>query len=268
MKKQILLFLFINFISSCTSQNWEGKVEIDSTLDEVSAIETTKQSNYHWVIQDAGNDNILYGLDKENGDVVKEIEITNAKNKDWEELSKDEQGNLYIGDIGSNSKKRNKFTIYKIKADSLENNKSKAETIEFKLPNKKDEKDFEAFFLFKKNFYVFSKEEDETFVYKIPNIIGEHKAVFLKKINLKAKNSKVTSADISPDGDKIVLLNHNRIWLLEDVEIENFNYSNLTKIEFNHDTQKEGICFSDDYTILITDERHDDDSFIYTYKLE
>ena len=40
--------------------------------------------------------------------------FTNALNIDWEDLTSDSIGNIYIGDFGDNKKERKTYVIYKV----------------------------------------------------------------------------------------------------------------------------------------------------------
>jgi uncharacterized protein YdgA (DUF945 family) len=62
-----------------------------------------------WVIEDSGNANKIYGLNQ----TRKNITIRMLK-IDWEEITKDKEGNLYIGDFGNNENKED-LCIYKTK---------------------------------------------------------------------------------------------------------------------------------------------------------
>ena len=65
-----------------------------------------------------------------------------------------------------------------------------------------------------------------------------------------------------------MLLNHEKLWLLSNFEGDNFFEGKITQVPFNHDTQKEGICFKNNTTVLITDEQHKNDGGnIYEFSL-
>ena len=100
--------------------------------------------NCRSTIEDSGNDSNLFGLDS-SGKIVKKITITNASNIDWEDLTSDAQGNIYIGDFGNNNEKREHFRILKINHNDLDSETAEAEIIDFTVPKKKYSKDFEAF---------------------------------------------------------------------------------------------------------------------------
>jgi hypothetical protein len=249
-----LLMLFL--LTSCSAGF--GKLEIvanmSSSLTEVSAIESIPNSKLIWVIEDAGNKNHLYGLNAQ-GTIIKEIIINNAKNVDWEDLTSDSFGNLYIGDFGNNKGKRDTFTIYKMVDPESKSTHSDAEIITFKLPNGIKSQDFESFFLFNDYFYLFSKNKKKSILIKVPNQIGNHTAKLVTEFSLDGKNTKVTSADISNDGKTVVLLNHDKLWKLAHFETDQFFGGTKEVMPFEHNSQKEGICFKNNTSVYITDEK-------------
>ena len=170
---KVSVLIIVYFIFSCNKGKLKVITDLPSSLPEISAVEKLRNSNILWVIQDAGNNNHVYGLNR-HGKIVKDIKVTNAKNVDWEDLTSDSLNNLYIGDFGNNSKKRKQFEIYKISPKSK--SKIEAEIISFKLPKKIDSRDFEAFFLFEGYFYIFSKETKKFITLKVPNKPGKHVA--------------------------------------------------------------------------------------------
>lgn len=237
---------------SCNTGKLDVVTDLPSSLKEASAIEKVVNSDLLWTIEDSGNKNNIYGLDLD-GNIVKDIDISNSSNIDWEDLTSDDDGNLYIGDFGNNSKNRDDFTIYKV--SDLSSEKTKAERINFLLPKKVKSKDFEAFFLLENHFYIFSKENKSCMLFKVPNRIGKHTARLAFEFNLKGKNLKITSADISDDGKTLILLNHDKLWKISDYNGDNFFEGNIQELEFDHNSQKEGICFKDANSVYITDEK-------------
>ncbi|MFN5417228.1 MAG: hypothetical protein ACK5B9_09240, partial [Flavobacteriia bacterium] len=69
-------------------------------------------------INDGGNKPILFVLNFK-GEIIHEVNIKDAKNKDWEDLTIDDQGNIYIADIGNNLNQRKDLCIYKVNSDSI-----------------------------------------------------------------------------------------------------------------------------------------------------
>lgn len=253
---RLIILLFI--LTSCNTGKLKLLGSINSGLKEVSAAELVNDSNLVWVIEDKGNTNNLYGLTFK-GTIEKSIDIINASNDDWEDLTSDMYGNIYIGDFGNNHKKRQNFTIYKVLKNDLKKENAKAKKIQFTLPKKKDSRDFEAFFLLNNQFYIFSKEHKETTVYRVPNIEGIHRAEFVLNHKFKSKHIRITSADIASDGT-IVLLNHKKLWKLSNYEGDQFFSGTIETLDFDHNSQKEGVCFfPKEKNILISDERNGPD---------
>lgn len=266
LKRLIFLVLIVTSCQSIGQLKFEA--DINNALTEVSAVETTRQSDLLWVIEDAGNSNTLFGLNAE-GSIIKSIYISNAKNEDWEDLTTDNQGNIYIGDFGNNNEKRKKFQIYKVHHDELDKASATAEIIEFTMPKDEDSKDFEAFFLHKNHFYIFSKEPKTFRVLKVKNEIGTQRAKLHTEHNLNGKDNKITSADISEDGKTIVLLNHDKLWKLSDFKADDFFSGKIEEQNFDHNSQKEGVCFNTKKKVLITDERNGSEGGnIYRFNLD
>lgn len=260
----ILTLLFL----SCNTGKLDIVASIDNKIDEASALEIVKGSNLLWTIEDAGNKNHLFGLNYK-GNIKKKIKITNAKNTDWEDLTSDTLGNIYIGDFGNNSKKRKNLTIYKVNIDTLTTNTTTAKTISFTLPRNLEPEDFESFFLLKNNFYIFSKNQKKNLLLKVPNKVGSHTAELITKFKLDGKQTKVTSAAISPDKKTIALLNHDKLWKITNFKSDNFFEGDIEELKFEHNSQKEGICFKDDNTVYISDERSKNKaSYIYSFNLK
>ncbi|WP_296380546.1 hypothetical protein [Winogradskyella sp.] len=254
LKRLIFLLLIVSSCESYGRLTIEG--DITNSLTEVSATEVCPNSDIVWTIQDSGNSNNLFGLN-EKGHIVRNIDISNTKNIDWEDLTSDSDCNIYIGDFGNNSKKRETFRILKINHNDLINSSATAQIIEFTLPNKVESKDFEAFFLLNNSFYLISKENKKFSVFMVPNKIGKHKAILRSNYNLKGKGNKITSADISDDGKTIVLLNHDKLWKISNYQSDDFFSGDIEKRSFKHNSQKEGVCFKTNSKVLLTDERNE-----------
>jgi len=250
---------------SCNTSKLKTVASVDSDLKELSGIEIIPNSELLWSIEDSGNPNTLYGLNTD-GQIIKNITISNAKNRDWEDITCDKKGNLYIGDFGNNSKKYKRFHIYKV--SYLQNKETNAETVTFELPKDMKSKNFEAFFLWENSFYLFSKESKKIALLKVPNRIGKHTAKLISTFRLEGKNNQITASDISEDGKKVVLLSRDRIMLFSDFETDNFFDGKIDYLNFEHDSQKEGVCFKNNNTLFITDEsNHLEGGNIYEFNL-
>jgi len=260
----VLLFLF----NSCSGHGQLDLIaDLPHVLKEVSGIQTVKNSELIWMLNDGGNSNRIYGITR-NGKLKKEIMI-NAKNHDWEDLTTDDKGNLYIGDFGNNHNARKNLVILKINSEDLSNTKNvDIERIQFYYPNqykfppKKKQLyfDTEAFFFYNDNIYLFTRSRvkgdyGKTSLYKIPATKGNHAATFISEFSsCNDLKCSITSATMSNDKKRIVLLSGNALLLFTDFEDDDFFSGKATQLPFNHTSQKEGVCFKNNNTLYITDE--------------
>lgn len=243
---------------------------LPKTLKEVSGIEANTNSNRIWVLQDKGNDAAIFGLDS-SGKIVQTINLTDVQNNDWEDLSKDANGNLFIGDFGNNDNIRRDLAIYKLDTALLESasaNVSQKTTFYFpeqnEFPPKKSQRifDVESFFVFGDHFYLFTKNRSANFdgttmLYEVPNKTGNYAAKRLGSFKTCGifKQCAITSAAISPNGKTVALLTSTSVWLFSDFSSTNFLSGKSRQIDLHHFSQKEGLCFTSDTKLLICDEK-------------
>ncbi len=245
--------------------------DLPPRLYESSGLEYTRDNNSDniWTIVDS-NLAILFCLDSI-GQIKKAIHLNNV-NHGWEDLSQDDLGNFYVGDFGNNFNKRKDLKIYKIPApDYLKEKVVTAEIINFHYPDQRDfppgpkarNFDMDAMICFGNSIYLFSKNRTKPFsaytkMYKLPNIPGDYTAELIDSVYLgpgHMLNTWVTGADISPDKKTMALLTHDKVWLFQCFNGDAFFKGKKKTIELNHFSQKEGICFFDNETLFIADER-------------
>lgn len=245
------------------------EISFDPKLSEISGIEFDKYRRL-WAINDSGDKPKLYRLNKD-GSIAQEILVTNAKNIDWEDMTQNKFGHFFLGDFGNNSNKRKWLTIYKIENPiDIKTDTTIAEIIKFtypelgKAPLKPNERNFdlEAFVAFGRHLYLFTKNRTKPFdgitnLYKV----GDHAANFdaeligsFKTCTTMEKLCWITSAALSPDQTKLVLLDSNSIWLFENFTGDKFFSGDVSRIDLGIVTQKEAVTFYDDNTIVFTDE--------------
>lgn len=241
--------------------------DLPKKLKEVSGNELDINQEFIWMLNDSGNKPHLYGVSFE-GKIIKKLKI-DAKNRDWEDITKDDNGNIYIGDFGNNENKRKNLKILKINFADIDKKKVSVEKIKFEyfeqedFPPTEQERffDTEAFFYWNSYFYLFTKSRvpsayGTSYLYKIPvNFKKKYRAKRLAKFeNCNAKSCRITAAAISPNKTKVVLLSQNNVIIFSNFIGDNFFSGTKQIIPLNINTQKEGICFKDNNTLLITDE--------------
>ncbi len=264
-----LYILFISLLFSCSNYGQLTYItKLPKKLDENSGMAIGRDSTV-WMINDSGGADKIYQINFK-GKYLNELEVKNAKNKDWEDMARDIDGNVYIADTGNNANKRKDLVIYKIpNPDKEKGDKIEAERIEFyfpeqrKFPPKKKNLHFdtEAIFYAKDSLYLITKNRSHPFtgkalIYRIPAIKGNHKATFLGEFIPCTEFSvcKITAADISPDGKTIALLGYGKLWLFTNFELSNFFDGELKTIDLGIRTQLESISFLNNKTLLLSDE--------------
>ena len=81
---------------------------------------------------DSGGNNSLYEIDIVNGEVIRTVDIINATNYDWEDITTDFTL-IYIGDFGNNYGNRQDLLIYKISISDFLNTSDNAVSAELRL---------------------------------------------------------------------------------------------------------------------------------------
>ncbi|WET01621.1 SdiA-regulated domain-containing protein [Flavobacterium sp. YJ01] len=286
MKKYFLVFGSI-ILLACQQQsnsNFKELYSLPKKLKEVSGITYFPETNILYTLEDSGNKNAIYAVDSK-GKLAKTITISNATNIDWEDITKDKAGNIYIGDFGNNDNERRDLCIYKVAKNQLNNDLAKAEyKISFSYPEQKEFPpkkkemfyDVESFFEHGGYFYLFTKNRSKgfdgtAFIYKIKNTPGTQKAVKIGEFKTCSNYNHcvLTGATISPDGKKVALLSHDKVLLFKGFKGDLFHKGTQTQIELNHFSQKEAIVFKDNNTLLIADEKADKiGGNVYEFKLK
>lgn len=274
-----ILVVFAVMLMSCnpkaqdsvtkSQEDLKTEFSLPKKLKEVSGIALSQDQKTIWAIEDAGNKNVVYGLNRQ-GELVNDVLVENAENNDWEDITKDTAGNIYIGDFGNNENDRQNLSILKLdlKNDSQKSTKV-IQTTKFhykgqtEFPPKKSNLlyDCEAFVEKDGSFYLFTKNRSKGFdgtflVFQIPNKEGDFEAKLIGKLKLEGGygDAAITSAAINSKNE-IVLLTHKNIHVLSGFTASDFNSAKIQKVPLNHNSQKEAVVFVDDKTLLIADEK-------------
>jgi hypothetical protein len=268
---RIVLLFFIGITVDMYSQKLEFITKLPAKVNESSGIEMASDDSI-WTFNDSGGKSELYECDF-TGNLLRTLAIDKAKNRDWEDITKDDKGNIYIGDIGNNSNKSKKLRVFEISNPEIKDEETSAKTISFNFedqkhfpPNKKKMNfDCEGMFWSNNKLYLFTKHRSfpsSTNVYRVSTKKGDHTA---KKIGYfftgtESGNSNdfheywITGADISPNGKRVCLINGRKLWVFYNFDEDDFFGGDCVEIDLGKNTQKEAVCFVSNSEVYITDE--------------
>ncbi|NJL74270.1 MAG: hypothetical protein HC892_03715 [Saprospiraceae bacterium] len=209
--KILHLILLLSGTASLCAQHAPKKIGLPDVLKEVSGLYVASPDSLWWV-NDSGNAPSLY-LTNAKGQLVQQVKLP-VRNVDWEDLTYDKMGNIYIGDFGNNANQRNNLKIYKYHLSSRA-----LDSIMFNYPDQRafppasEDRNFdmEGFFWYNSQLHLFSKNKLPmgnyyTKHYTLSDAPGLQQATLRDSIYLP--NRVVTSAAISPDYQTVALLTY------------------------------------------------------------
>jgi len=234
------------------------KFKLPKIVKESSGL--IKIDNRLWTFNDSGGKAALYQIDEHDGHIVKTVNIKNARNRDWEDITYDDNY-VYIGDFGNNRGNRKDLRIYKIKS-------IKAKIIHFSYSDQKDFKskphnnnyDCEAMISHRGKLYLFSKnwQDQKTRLYELSTKSGKHKAKYLTTCNIQ---SMVTGASINEKSNILLLTTYDELLNVKIFAFTNYNGNNFFSGEKKilsflsaPQGQIEGVTFIDNYKAYLSSE--------------
>ncbi len=258
------------FFTSLTSV---GQATVTMTLTdslrEVSGMAT--DGEYLWMINDSGNEPLLFEF---RGEQWVGTYPVAAKNTDWEALTMDIAGNLYVADIGDNANRRTNRTIYMIPRSQVDHTYDTlfptplAVRTHVSIDSIEGTTDFdwESLIWYGGSFHIFSKNRRSEFDgasihFKASATSGnaDEVAVFhpmdtTSLGGLIREMSWVTDATLSVDRRHLFLLSSDKVYAFMDFPEDRFFEGFPLTLSLGSFTQKESITAWNDTTLLIADE--------------
>ncbi|MBN09253.1 MAG: hypothetical protein CMC79_02630 [Flavobacteriaceae bacterium] len=227
----MLKFFYPLFLSSSilSGQFDISTVYLSKKIDETSALEFHK--GIFITLNDSGGKPKLYSFTSE-GDLIDSHKINNAKNKDWEDLTADNDF-IYISDTGNNSGNRKDLKIYKIDKEL-----KLKDSIAFRYANQKEYKkkkknryDAEALTVVDSVLLLFSKDRKKltTQVYSIPKKGGTYIINPIAEFNV---GSLITAADYDSFSQTLALTSYNFEGQQFLYRFLNFDINNINEMKF------------------------------------
>ncbi len=220
-----------------------------------------------WTHNDNSDQN-LYSLDPADGILIQKYPVKGITNKDWEEISEDENY-IYIGDFGNNFHgNRSDLKIYRIDKKSLLVNNPLTDSICFSYSDQSDfspdnynstDFDCEAFIVSSDSIYLFTKQWHslQTSVYALPKSPGKYTARLKTTYNV---HGLITGATYLESKKILVLCGYGKTlhpfsYLLYDFKGTDFFSGNKRKIKIDlpfHQT--EGVATANGLVYYFSNE--------------
>ena len=228
---------------------------IHPDIRESSGIVASRQfEGIYWTLNDSGNPAALYAT-KLNGELIQEIAVQGSRNFDWEALAIDDKNQLWIGEIGNNSKLRFDLKVVVV-AEPDPFTDTEAEVIAsypYRYPN--ENVDAEGLFIFQGIPYIVSKEPDRAVLYRFPALQPDAKQV-LVRVGEFAEARLATGAGVSEDGTRLAVCTYDELWVYHSTAGNLAEMIQSTPWSMPHNFYGEAVCF-DGYDLVLTNEARD-----------
>lgn len=229
-------------------------------VPEASGLQIDSQ-NKLWTHNDGGIP-ALYCIGPD-GKLVKTVQL-NANNAGWEDLAKDKDGNFYVGGFGDNYNQKTELKIYKIPDPAT----IRAEIINpdvihyhyaDRIAGNGKNYDMDAMTIFRDSIFLFTKKPDKKGfirVYRLPLTGGDYAAPLIDSISVGGTDMQywITGAATSPDQRYVLLLSHDKIFILYGFKNSRLSSGRQKIISLGHFSHKAGVCFSAPGKVFIVDE--------------
>jgi hypothetical protein len=236
-----------------------------------------------WVHGDSGTGNWLFAVDGD-GKTIARLRVTGAENVDWEDITHDDHGNLWLGDIGNNDSGRRDLVVYRIPEPDPHADIDEVH-VDLRVPysfpeqtefgNKRADFDAESLMWWDGQLWLLTKHrsDDLTWLYRFGSLTGE--AVELERVvsfdmgpslepgERKPWTGQASGAEVAPDAKHWVLLSYDAAFVFELPSPgpgagASMFAKQITRIGFDQDktAQVEAVTWDGASLLMINEDRH------------
>ena len=236
-----------------------GRIDSKRIAESSGLVASRTHAGVFWTHNDKGNSAAIYAI-KRDGELIAEFRV-DGKNDDWEDISIDDEGYLYIARTGNNDAKKDEVSVVRIdEPDPYASEKARKDRIKLeqvwrlRYPGKPF--DAESLFIHGGHGYVVSKlfNGKKAAIYRFALDDGE-KPRKLELVTEVPITSPATSADISRDGKRLVVLCGGGL-VLFPIDGDVAKAGSVTPVHYPlPDLKFEGCCFTEDGVLLSAESR-------------
>lgn len=243
---------------------------------EISGIVRSRRDpTVFWTLNDSGDEPRVYPVRADGRVVPSErlptvpgVLIAGAVNSDWEDIALDASGRLIVADFGNNRNARADLALYFVEEPEPDAEVTvPTRVVLFSYPDQPSRPaprsmfnfDAEAIYTVGDEVYILTKHRSDTrtTLYRLDarelGVVNP-----LTRLGQFEVHGRVTGADASDDGLRLLVLTYDRIWLFERDSLatpffEGRVWSRSYRMT-DGKSDSESICFETDETMLIADE--------------
>jgi hypothetical protein len=231
----------------------------DERINESSGIAASwLRKDFYFTHNDSGDGPRFFRFNQA-GDVLDVFELKGAKAEDWEDMASvklKDTSYLYFGDIGDNAEKRTSILVYRVREPEpgASSQLTDFDTYTIKYPD--GPHNAEALMVNPRNgdIYIVTKTmkaDSQVFKLAAPKGSGDYKMKEVGK--LKLKNALVTAADVSADGERVIIRTYGAAYEFRwKTKFDDWPKSKPIELLTANETQAEAICYMTDGRTLVT----------------
>lgn len=217
------------------------RTKLPAELKEVSGMVRLPSGDV-WLLNDSHNPPILFRYDPLAHKLLETRRLP-VPNRDWEDLTCDDKGNLYVGDIGNNYNRRKDLRVYRYNPGT-----GALDSILFRYPDQTafapaDKRDWnfncEAMVFYHDSLHLFSKNAFKGSFYSKHYVIPAKPGDYVAELrdSMHFKNRVITGAALSRDGKTLGLTSYiigKKLGFIPYTKCSVFYFSDFKGSDFLH----------------------------------
>lgn len=258
-----------NLIAQTYTANFKTIAPLPKEVSESSGIIKTQYGTY-WTHSDGGNPSEIYEFN-DSGTLLRTLAFYNATNIDWEDITQDDSGNIWLGDVGNNDSDRDNLKLYKVQNPSKHDslivyagilNISYPDQIPFPSPISNRNFDVEGIAFYKDSILLVTKNRSYpnsgfSKIYKVPAQTGFAVAELIDSIFTEThiQLGRVTAADYFAKEQLLILSALHQIYKIPFTGTK-IKPEHIIRYRFPyHSNQFEGLAYLGGDSLITTAEK-------------
>jgi hypothetical protein len=180
-----------------------GRIEHPRVTESSGIVASRRDPEIFWTHNDGGGKRqALFAMTRQ-GRPLAEFRVFGAVLEDWEDIAVDNQGHLFLGDIGNNDLKRIAIAVHQLPEPDASSAQTGVALVTrtWNLRYPASSFDCESLFIWENHGYLISKvtNDERADIYRF-SLTNDASFQILEEVGELRIDSPVTGADISPDG--------------------------------------------------------------------